>query len=424
MNAKLYLPGLLGGFLCSLLLWYPLANHLPATLLKDWPATQAELAWGLAALAALVLLASGAAAARLSGTGSRSGAAASGAVAGWLATLIVYILVSGAAAGLWGARPILAYGLKSASSEVQFLQLLVDSVTGIHWWTMLALWGSLLAGLTLGALGGFLAGPGGSPDPEMPLIYQVVGVSGVLTSGLVLIITTLILDLLSRATAKSVGQMGLTPAYAIDTLLIFPVVTLFLMMFASLLLWWFFYRRGLAAGQEMNLQVRLSASVLLGAPSVALILTFIVYHQPLFYGLYLPLFLAAILAGAGIWRHVWKNSTNARTNQLTTHTVLVSTALSFLVIGAGTYFSTVPAALGDVMLVVTTIAPLTPGGSGPASLTSLAQLVRDHYASYRNTGILLTLVILPIFTLLISGLVGLTIHFASRYARNRQTAAA
>ena len=63
----------------------------------------------------------------------------------------------------------------------------------------------------------------------------------------------------------------------ISAILIFPVVTVFLMMLGSLWLWWFFYRRGLAAGQEMNMQARLSAMILFGAP----ILTQALAEEPL-----------------------------------------------------------------------------------------------------------------------------------------------
>ena len=283
MNAKMYLPGVGGGILCSLLLWYPLAGYLPSTLVSDWSSANAGLGWGLIILTGVVVLGCGAASARLSGTTTRLGAATSGALSGWVATLIGYIFVSGAAAGAWGARPILEFGLKPASSDAQFIQLLVDSVTGIHWWTMLALWGSLLLGMALGALGGLLAGPGGKPDPDMTLIYQVVGVSGMLTSGLVLIIETAILTLLSRSTAEAADKLGLVPAYSTGAILIFPVVTVFLMLLGSLWLWWFFYRRGLAAGQEMNMQVRLSAMILFGAPILTLVLTFLLYREPLFY---------------------------------------------------------------------------------------------------------------------------------------------
>jgi len=71
MNAKMYLPGVAGGILCSLLLWYPLAEYLPSTLLKDWPSANAGLGWGLIILTGVFVLGCGAASARLSGTTHR-----------------------------------------------------------------------------------------------------------------------------------------------------------------------------------------------------------------------------------------------------------------------------------------------------------------------------------------------------------------
>jgi hypothetical protein len=185
-------------------------------------------------------------------------------------------------------------------------------------------------------------------------------------------------------------------------------------MFDSLWLWWLFYRRGLAASQDMNAQVRLSALVMCGTPLITLVLTFLVYREPLFYTLYLPFFLVAILAGAGILRQVWKNSTSAWSNTITFRIGLISALLGFMVIVAGAYFSTLPATLGDVLLVIPTIVTLTPTGSEPSGFASMTELVREHYATYRNTGLLLTLVVLPVFTLVVGSLVMLMLRFVAR----------
>ena len=420
MNAKMYMPGVIGGILCSLVLWLPLAEYLPSTLLDKWGTVNAGLAWGLMFLAGLIALACGAASARLSGTTSRWGAALSGAIAGWIATLISYILVGGAAAGAWGARPILEFGLQPAATDAQFIQLLVDSVTGIYWWTILALWGSILLGLGLGALGGWLAGPGGEPDPDMTLVYQVVGVSGMLTGGLVLIIETAVLGLLGQTTAEAAAKLGLAPAYSTTAILAFPVITTFLLMLASLLLWWSFYRRGETAGQVMNMQVRLSSAILLGTPILALILVFLIYHQFMFYTLYLPFFILTILASFVIVRHVWKHSTPGWDSVITFKIGMLSSGLSFLAMVAGAYFSNIAGALGNVMLVISSIAALTPEGTATPGTTSVVELVREHYSTYRNTGLLLLLVILPVFTLITSGLVLLLMRFFNRRAEKQK----
>ncbi len=405
MNAKIYLVGLVGGVLCALALWFPLAEYLPSTMLKDWEVVNAGLAWGLVLLASLIVLATGAVSARLSGTNNRREAALGGAIAGWTATLIGYILVGGAAAGAWGARPILEFGLKPAATDAQFIQLLVDSVTGVYWWTMLGLWGSLLLGLGLGALGGWLAGPGGESDPDMTLVYQVMAVSGMLTGGLVLIIETAVLTLLSQSTAEAAAKIDLTPAYSTTAILTFPVITTFLLMLVSQLIWWTFYRRGEAAGQVMNMQVRLSAATLLGTPLLASILVFLLYRQSMFYALYLPFFVLTILAGILIVRHVWKRSTSGWESTITFKIGMLSAGLSFLAMVAGAYFSNIAGALGNVMLVIPSIATLTPGNAGMPGTTNMVELVREHYDTYRNAGLLLLLVILPVFTLVASGLV-------------------
>jgi hypothetical protein len=151
-------------------------------------------------------------------------------------------------------------------------------------------------------------------------------------------------------------------------------------------------------------------------------LVYLFYHQPLFYTLYLPLLLIAILAGGGILRHVWVNSTRTWTSVLTFRIGMISAALGFLVMVAGSYFSTFPAALGDVLLVITSITALTPEGTGSPGITSVAELVRQHYTSYRNAGLLILLVILPVFSLVAGGLVTLLVRFVANRAPKRSPA--
>jgi hypothetical protein len=414
MNAKMYLPGLAAGLLVTILLWFPLSAALPSTLLADWPRSNAGLAWGLFFLAGIVLCASGSAAARLSGADSRHGASVAGAVCGLVAALLAFSLVGGAAAGVWGARPLLDFGIKRASGEAQSIQLLLDSLTSVHWWTMLALWASMIAGLALGALGGFLAGPGGLPDPEMTLIYQVVAVSGVLTAGLCLVTSTGLHLPLVQSSTQSIVRLGLTPGYPLETVLAFPVISIFLMMSVSQWLWWHFYRRGLAAGQPMDVQVRLSAVALFVTPLLSLALTFLLQPGPLFYSIYLPLALLATLCGAAILRHVWKNSTSAWLNQLSRHTTLVSAGLGILVISAGVYLSALAAGLADFTLLTPMVVPLNLGAEQAPNLTSMAQLVSEHYTVYRNTGLLILLVIVPFLTALLGGLVLLMLRLPRR----------
>ncbi len=420
MNAKMVLPGLAAGVLASLLLWFPLAVYLPSSFLVDWPRANAGLAWGMVFLAGLVLCAAGAASARLSGTTSRWGALACGAVSGLVAALLAYILVGGAAAGILGARPLLDFGLNRASGDAQSTQLLLDSVTSVHWMTMVALWASMIAGAALGALGGFVAGPGGLPDPEMTLIYQVVAVSGVLTSGLCLVSCTAILIMLVQSSAQAMARDNLVPAYPLDTVLAFPVISIFLLMFASQWLWWHFYRRGLAAGQLMDFQVRLSAAVLCAVPLLTLVLTFVLQPGALFFSIYLPFSLVSALYAGGILRHVWKNSTRLWKNQLSRHSAWVSAGLGLLVISAGVYLSALAAGLADVTLLTQMIVPLILGVDHAPNLTSMAKLVSEHYAAYRNLGLLLLLVILPLLTALLSGFVLPLLRFASRRSKNLQ----
>ncbi len=419
MNAKMVLPGLIAGILSSLLCWFPLTVYLPSALLTDLPRANAGLAWGLGLLAILCLLASGAVAARISGAGSRQSAAVCGAVSSSVAALLVYLLVGGAAAGVWGARPLLLFGLNQASSDAQSTQLLLDNVIGIHWWTMLAVWVALITGLVLGALGGFLAGPGGIPDPQMYLIGQIVAVSGVLTAGLGLIISTAFLLALLQSSAQGITRLNLIPLYPLDTVLIFPAVSNFLLMFTSQWLWWHFYQCGLQDTQPMGLQVRLSAILLLVSPLITMVLIFLFFRGPLFFSLYLPLSLLSALCALGILRHVWKNSNSDRTNHLNRHTVLVSAGLGILVFSAGVCLSAGPAGLVDTTLITPMLVPLILGPDQAQHLKGMGQLIRDYYTTYRNTGLLLLLVILPLLAALIGGLVLLLLRILTPRATPR-----
>jgi len=76
--------------------------------------------------------------------------------------------------------------------------------------------------------------------------------------------------------------------------------------------------------------------------------------------------------------------------------------------------------LGNVMLVIASIAALTPEGTATPGTTSVVELVREHYSTYRNTGLLLLLVILPVFTLITSGLVLLLMRFFNRRAEKQK----
>jgi hypothetical protein len=271
----------------------------------------------------------------------------------------------------------------------------------------------MLLGLGLGALGGLLAGAAGNPDPDMALVYQVTAVSGMLTGGLVMIINTVTLTTLSQITAQAAIKTNLIPAYSTTAMLVFPVITTFLMMLGCLSLWWFFYRWGQAAGQVMDLQVRLSAAVLFGTPVLTLIAVFLFYRDTMFYTLYLPFFVLTILSGWLIMRHVWMNSTSAWNNTVTFRIGMFSMGLSFLVMAIGVYCSALPAALSDVLLVISSISTLTPGSSEMPLTANMAELVRIHYTAYRSIGLLLMLT-LALFSFIISALVLWLMQFFGR----------
>ena len=186
----------------------------------------------------------------------------------------------------------------------------------------------MLIGLGLGALGGMLAGPGGERDLEIYLLYQITGVGGALTAGLVLFVTTVVQGtwFTPAAVADAAAKNNIVPDYPPNIIVILPAVLLFILMMASQAAWWIFYKQGRAACQRMDTQVRMSAMTLLIVPIVTGVLLGLVYHAALFYMLYLLLLAVSILIGWLIRRDVWANSEPEWNKNLTFCLGMISTA--------------------------------------------------------------------------------------------------
>ncbi len=163
MSKRIFLIALLGGALSAAAAYYPLYRWLPGQFVTDWLAADERLALTGLALTLFLWLLTGAFAARQSGTRSRWAAAGAGALAGLIAAWFVEIVLGGAAAGVWGSRLMLMHGIHATRDETEFIYLLSHGVSSIIWGVHVSIWAASGLGALLGALGGWVAGPGGKP---------------------------------------------------------------------------------------------------------------------------------------------------------------------------------------------------------------------------------------------------------------------
>lgn len=380
MNPRMYLVAVGGGGVLAGLLWYPLAQYFPSLLVAGWPAANASLAWGLAALGAQVVFCSGMVAARLSGARGRGGAALCGAVAGAIASVLGYGLVGGSAAGVWGARQIIAHGLSPAANKAQMVQLLAEGCHGISICTAVALWGMIFAGMALGALGGLLAGSGGEPDRDMPRVYGAAAVAGILLAATLLAVSSVMFAALNRAILDAAQRERFTLTHSMGTVLVLQSAGLVLMLFGGQWLWWASHHWAGCPGQR-NVGgggARWGAVVMFAVPALALL--FLLVCRPESVWLFdAPALFAATLVGAGMLWRVWKTQSAARGGPVTPRIIWLSVAFCVLALWLVCYLSQLPAAMGVAKMVVLSIGALEPDST---VVKDVAGLVREHYAAY------------------------------------------
>ena len=148
---------LLGGLAAIVALFYPLTRLLPARYVADWPQGTAVLGWICVLFALLIWVGSSRIAVKQIGATNKKQRLSWGAAAGGITGGITYIGLIGAAAAVIGAQRVLQHGPTSTSSEVEFMWLLINDVTGTIWWTYLAFWITAGLAILLGAIGGLWA---------------------------------------------------------------------------------------------------------------------------------------------------------------------------------------------------------------------------------------------------------------------------
>lgn len=208
MNKRIFLVGLIGGLLVSGALYYPLYRYLPSGFVEGWPSADGQVAIICLVVASILLFVTGFIAGRISGARNRLGAAGAGAASGLTAALVAEVLIAGAAAGVWGAKLMLAHGLHATRDDAEFLSLLTHAVSSIVWWTYLSIWIATGVGLLIGGLGGLAVGKTGKQAYPQPGLWLSIAAAGVLASALNLIAMILLYALLSRSTQNAANGIA------------------------------------------------------------------------------------------------------------------------------------------------------------------------------------------------------------------------
>ncbi len=155
--ARILLTGLGSGLALIASLYYPLYILIPAQHIANPSSVWPILNLISQIVAALIVIGGGYLAVRWTGTSTRPTTIFLGSLTGGAAGITLFLGLAAAAAGLMGASSILEHGLVPAANETEYTQIVVEATIGIVWWTYGTLWGLLLAGIGLGALGGALA---------------------------------------------------------------------------------------------------------------------------------------------------------------------------------------------------------------------------------------------------------------------------
>jgi hypothetical protein len=230
MNARTILTGIAGGILLSLTMEYPLYRYLPSPLIPDWPPASLWIAVLLVVVGLFLTVGIGAVGALVSDASGKVGAAAAGAFTGLTAAWIVMIWAGGPAAGMWGSRTVLTYGLHSAQDDTQFLQLLLESTAQAVWWTFSSVWLAGCTGAVLGAAGGMLAGRGRISGRLSSRLWPMVLFPGTACAAAAAIYAVLTISTLGPQileTARTIGYALSVPDFVV---LYFPSLSGWLLL--------------------------------------------------------------------------------------------------------------------------------------------------------------------------------------------------
>ncbi len=377
MRLKGIFAGLIGGIILSGLLYYPCFVFLPGKFIDNWLQARTDLTYICLALSLLVLIFIGVAGGRWSGL-EDSKTFLGGAASGGIAAMIAYGLIVSPTTGILGNKDIFLYGLVEVKDDLSLSWLVLYGVSGTLWWGMAGFWLSILLGLILGGIGGWVAEPLPDAHAQWSKLFSIIDPLMIFVAMINYIITYPTYRLFLETILKSVTQTRFSSQYPISV----SIFLLNLTGYAWVLFWQLKLWRDLSTFQKQfevqRLSWAFSSMIALIFPILLLFIGFgLMGRDPI------PLLtasLSAVIGGLTFRETFWKK------RSLPMPPPQYPLADFELVVKGGitlSVFMTLTLMMGNliipfnlVLVTITAISPLTGGGGGDSqSVFNMVKLV-------------------------------------------------
>lgn len=231
MNTRTISIGFIGGILIALALTLPWYFVLPSAYTTVWPTVPSEMGLIGYVLACLLALAAGYCGPRWGWATTARSKVGLGAVTGLTATVVTWLLIGSATAGVLGQDSLLRYGLRPAE-EYQMLILLAEAIVRTVWFMHLTFWAMAVAGGVLGAVGGAVYALHGArvwsrpPRPTHPTIWLAVSMTTFLVAVVSMFVTLGIYALLEQKVQDVVVRTHHHMIFPPEGISLLPALTL------------------------------------------------------------------------------------------------------------------------------------------------------------------------------------------------------
>lgn len=420
MRSRYLLFVIFTGFLLSGILYYPLHNQLPTYYLSEWPAANQPLSILLVILGGLLVFFSGWFMPRLFPTQAWWHRVLLGGVTGSTLTLFAYALSGSAAGAVLGMDEIFTHGLRLMESKTIFTGLIAQTTIKTISYTFIMLWGMLLSGYALGALGGLFAKNSKANIPNLQVLVQLVSVY-LVANAFIFIITLVVVSLLPESIQNAANTGEVT--------LLFP---------ATSAVWWplgtsaLFYLSSLAASYEIiRYKARqdpertdwmnnfLFAAVSIGLPLILLALNRSMFFHPIT----LLFILLSLIGGVRLALFGWQTRKTGKTLEKSSSSVMLKNHFFALSLGMATSFlfallPLVPMSLNLVLGPVTIIPALYQENATATTIPSSLVDVLEKIYAFQRISSLAVLIYLTIATFIS---IGFTIMLSKIFSKKEKT---
>jgi signal transduction histidine kinase/ribosomal protein L40E len=279
---KVCLVGVAGGLALIAALFYPLYVVLPGGYVDGWLAGSPALSLLLETIAALLVAATGYLAARWARPASRQAGALFGALAGGTAGLVAYLGIGAAAAGVVGSGALLRQALVPVAGDGELARLAIDTTGGVVWWSHVAFWVSILAGVGLGAVGGLLPPAGTTPSRvSLRPAVRVMLIPGISFSTLLLMFNVMVFSALGETirTEIATGIVSLDAIFPPQIISLWPIGSAAVFFLLPLVALYYISRDDANSSERTTLNAAEAMSGVLGLLSFGMA-TFLLLTSP------------------------------------------------------------------------------------------------------------------------------------------------